>query len=365
MMSDGSLSQEEIDALLESGEDVNVKQAGVFDPGMVQESMQILENILQSVLSEQQQALGKAINIRSSITYRTSQLTEFDSISGNLGAHAVQITRNISGADKKELSFILSEEDALKAATYIIGQEDLKVNDVLLNALQETIITISEPILTAIGESRNSPIEIESTTAKHMPVTDISLPNSPSIIATYVITMKSRSIELYMAIDPSMLDQLQSSSEMSAFDTEQAHAPMAAASAPAAPAASALSGSQSAPAMPSIPVSGGPAATSTVHGANFGQLTPSAAVPQGGNLGILMDVDMELTVELGRTRRQIRDILQLGEGSIIELDKLAGEPVDILVNHRLIAKGEVVVIDENFGVRITEVIHSMDSLENL
>lgn len=76
-----------------------------------------------------------------------------------------------------------------------------------------------------------------------------------------------------------------------------------------------------------------------------------------------MDVSMELTVELGRTKWQIKDILGMGEGTIIELDKLAGEPVDILVNHNLIAKGEVVVIDENFGVRVTEIVSSMDRLQ--
>jgi flagellar motor switch protein FliN/FliY len=73
-----------------------------------------------------------------------------------------------------------------------------------------------------------------------------------------------------------------------------------------------------------------------------------------------MDVYMEMTVELGRTKRLIKDILGMGEGTIVELDKLAGEPVDILVNHKLIAKGEVVVIDENFGVRVTEIVSPAD-----
>lgn len=68
-----------------------------------------------------------------------------------------------------------------------------------------------------------------------------------------------------------------------------------------------------------------------------------------------MDVPLQVTVELGRTQRLIRDILELSPGSIIELDKLAGEPVDILVNGKQIAKGEVVVIDESFGVRITDI----------
>ena len=84
-----------------------------------------------------------------------------------------------------------------------------------------------------------------------------------------------------------------------------------------------------------------------------------------GNIGLLMDVYMEMTVELGRTKRLIKDILGMGEGTIIELDKLAGEPVDILVNHKLIARGEVVVIDENFGVRVTEIISPLERMNNM
>ena len=77
---------------------------------------------------------------------------------------------------------------------------------------------------------------------------------------------------------------------------------------------------------------------------------------------------MRVTVELGRTRMTIKDILNLGEGSIVELEKLAGEPVDVLVNDKLIALGEVVVIDENFSVRVTKVITPMERIfdrENL
>lgn len=75
------------------------------------------------------------------------------------------------------------------------------------------------------------------------------------------------------------------------------------------------------------------------------------------NINLIMDVPLQVTVELGRTEKLIKDILEFSPGSIIELDKLAGEPVDILVNGKAIAKGEVVVIDESFGVRITDIIH--------
>src|SRR5690625_1073912 len=83
------------------------------------------------------------------------------------------------------------------------------------------------------------------------------------------------------------------------------------------------------------------------------------------NLDMLLDIPLKVTVELGRTNRTIKDILELSAGSIVELDKLAGEPVDILVNQKLIAKGEVVVIDENFGVRLTDIISQSDRLMQL
>jgi flagellar motor switch protein FliN/FliY len=75
------------------------------------------------------------------------------------------------------------------------------------------------------------------------------------------------------------------------------------------------------------------------------------------NMNVLMDVSLEVSVELGRTQKRIKEILEFGPGSVIELDRLVGEPVDVLVNGKFIAKGEVVVIDENFGIRITDIIN--------
>jgi len=74
------------------------------------------------------------------------------------------------------------------------------------------------------------------------------------------------------------------------------------------------------------------------------------------NLDLLLNVSLQVTAELGKCKMDVRDILKLGTGSIVELDRLAGGPVDLLVNNKLIARGEVVAIDDNFGVRITELI---------
>jgi flagellar motor switch protein FliN len=83
------------------------------------------------------------------------------------------------------------------------------------------------------------------------------------------------------------------------------------------------------------------------------------------SLDIVLDVPLQITVELGRTEKLVRDVLELTPGSVVELDKLAGEPVDILVNQKYIAKGEVVVIDENFGIRITDIVRPADRIPKI
>jgi flagellar motor switch protein FliN/FliY len=85
-------------------------------------------------------------------------------------------------------------------------------------------------------------------------------------------------------------------------------------------------------------------------------LTPGPVGNGGYNIDMLLGVSLQVTVEIGRTTLAIRDVLALTPGSIVELDKLAGEKVDILINGRPIAQGEIVVVDENFGVRITDVV---------
>lgn len=87
--------------------------------------------------------------------------------------------------------------------------------------------------------------------------------------------------------------------------------------------------------------------------------------PEASNLDFIFDIPLEVSVELGRAKMLISDLLQLGQGSVIELNKLAGEPLDILVNQRLVARGEVVVVNEKFGVRLTDIISPTDRVKQL
>ncbi|HEV8635352.1 MAG TPA: flagellar motor switch protein FliN, partial [Chloroflexota bacterium] len=107
--------------------------------------------------------------------------------------------------------------------------------------------------------------------------------------------------------------------------------------------------------------SGAPAAhdagpSDVVRSVQFQQFGDAGGGESAGNIDLLMDVNLKVSVQLGRATMSIRDILELGPGFVIELDKLAGEPVDILVNDKPIARGEVVVVDENFGVRVVDII---------
>ena len=97
-------------------------------------------------------------------------------------------------------------------------------------------------------------------------------------------------------------------------------------------------------------------AAAGAEAAEFPSFEELPSKPSAESLNMLMDVGLKLRVELGRTKMLVEDILRLGQGSVIELNKLAGDPVDVLVNDRLVAKGEVLVVDENFCIRITEII---------
>ena len=92
--------------------------------------------------------------------------------------------------------------------------------------------------------------------------------------------------------------------------------------------------------------------------------------PKGGpvdmkNLDLILDIPMQISVQLGAVKMYVRDLLQLGQGSVVELDKMAGEPMEVLVNNKLVARGEVVVVNEKFGIRLTDVVSAAERVEKL
>ncbi len=99
--------------------------------------------------------------------------------------------------------------------------------------------------------------------------------------------------------------------------------------------------------------------------AQFSEVSSDSRAGGGKDIDFLLDIPLDVSVELGRTRMLIKDLLQLGQGSVVELEKLAGEPMEILVNNKLIARGEVVVVNEKFGVRLTDIISPVERIRQL
>lgn len=99
--------------------------------------------------------------------------------------------------------------------------------------------------------------------------------------------------------------------------------------------------------------------------ASFDELRDDAAVGADVNLDVVLDIPVNISMEIGRTKISIRNLLQLNQGSVVELDRLAGEPMDVLVNGTLIARGEVVVVNEKFGIRLTDIISPAERVKKL
>ena len=107
------------------------------------------------------------------------------------------------------------------------------------------------------------------------------------------------------------------------------------------------------------------AAAAAVKTVQLQEISPDIISSKASSIDLLMDVSLEVTIELGRTVMSVKEILSLGVGSVIELDRMSGDPVDILVNGKLIAKGEVVVIEDNLGVRITSIVSPSERANGL
>jgi flagellar motor switch protein FliN/FliY len=121
--------------------------------------------------------------------------------------------------------------------------------------------------------------------------------------------------------------------------------------------AAALAEAQSAPASE--------VATEQVAPAAFTNFAPTGPSTAGNDINMILDIPVQLTVELGRTRIPIKHILQLAQGSVVELETLAGEPMDVLVNGYLIAQGEVVVVNDKFGIRLTDIVTPSERMRRL
>ncbi len=355
-MSDGTLSQAEIDALMQGADNLD---AGSGIPGTAPGGFSDAEtDKLVEVLGEMSAKLGDPLTGMSGkgvqVTNPNVESTNNAGLEGLFGANFVEIAAKFTGDVSGENVIYLGLTDALVLSAISMGEDGAsppaELDQVHQSALSEIINQMFSSGLNAVKSKYNKTINLAQPK-----VTVINDPSSLNKISgdaaakvTYHFSVEGiLSTSLYQVMEKNLasgLARLAMSASPMSFDMGDTE--------------NVLDSFDSAP-MASA--SGAPA--DSAQGLELPQFGESVPQEQQGNIGLLMDVPMTMTVELGRTKMMIKEILGLGEGSIIELEKLAGEPVDLLVNGKLIAKGEVVVIDENFGVRVTDIISPAERMK--
>lgn len=349
-MSDGSLSQDEIDALLQGSGGMDF-DAGPTTPALTDQQRREFERLIHQTVGSQQSNLSLLVNNEVSITAPSVDLVDANGLTSGLPGEVVQIRMNLTEGAPGHHSYVLGGEAAVEVAGPMMGQEGVDLDDAAVNALQEAFSQIAGPVITALGDNAGTTVMNDPPEGTSGNVSVLDLPSGQFVRLTYEVRIDDREpFEVYEVFDAAVVQAV--------LGTSQRATAGAAEGQPQQP-----SGGQSdgMGAMMGMQMGGTP----NVQSVQFPNLNPAGSAGEQGNIGLLMDVYMEMTVELGRTRKLIKEILGMGEGTIIELDKLAGEPVDILVNHKLIAKGEVVVIDENFGVRVTEIVSPMERMSGM
>ena len=356
-MSDGALSQDEIEALLKGADEAFGGDSKASSNGGGNVDKQLFNEAAKMIAENQAFSLSSISTKSVSITNITTTVGDVNNLHQMLSGKMIEAKVGYTGSITGNVYYFMGENEALIVASLMMGQKEAALNDMVAQVLKEAfsqMVGVSDSALSSRfgGSFTNSPIE----TSILEDAFSINIPGPLAIVSgSLSIEGEVENAPYVFALELPLLQSLLSS----ASSSSQAPASNAAASNTnnAASGGNPMAGLVDNQAFDSGPQLG-------VQHAEFNSLMPASDVQGTGNIGLLMDVTMNMTVELGRATMTIRDILGLGEGSIIELQKLAGEPVDLLVNGKLIAKGEVVVIDENFGVRVTDIINPMDRLTN-
>ncbi len=403
-MSDGAISQDEIDALL-SGVAID----GLNSSGHVGNGPTYHFDIptLQTMADALKPKLEENINKTTSVTFTCEnpvvEQTSRDHVLSKLPEVVIGINADYNAGVKGSHLYLMSPEFALKIFQLVSSEEATEVDDMVLSVVSEFIAThISAEIQEVESKGNASGLGYATPETLNESKAMIMFPQGDFVLSSYPLTYDGNAYTLWECIGGDAAEGLTKALGGGAPDAAADLTPIdlggmnaAAGGAPMGGAAQMGGMQQMGGAMPNMgmgmqqpmggmpnmgmqmPMGGMGMGMPQNMGVNMGMNVPNvqqlqypnlqAGMNAGeqGNISLIMDVFMEMTVELGRTKKTIKDILGMGEGTIIELDKLAGEPVDILVNHKKIAKGEVVVIDENFGVRVTEILSPMERVTDL
>ena len=383
-MSDGAISQDEIDALL-SGVDMGGITGG--NSSSVNIDTSVLEKFADGIKDELKTKLNSMTGSEFSVETPSVEILERDQLLAKLPEMVVAVMADFTTALKGDHLFILSTEFAQKLTSLINKEEQEELDDMALSVISEVVSNHSGTEITELSKDGKLPgLAANPPEAVNVPKAMVRIPQGKFCLFTYTYSVDSQDYVLWEAVSSSVAEEMvkalgggtsanvDNAAVSSAQNTQNMgmgmgmQQPMGAMpnmgmgmgmQQPMGAMSNMGMGMQ----QPMGQVSG--MNTPNVQSIQFPNLMGGSASTEQGNIGLIMDVFMEMTVELGRTKKQIKEILGMGEGTIIELDKLAGEPVDILVNHKPIAKGEVVVIDENFGVRVTEILSPMERVSDI
>ncbi len=395
-MSEGSISQEEIDALL-SGVDMGGLTSGGTSSIVPDASIDTV--VLKDFASRIKDKIGEVVKnmTEKDTTVGTPEVeaVDRDIFMSKLPEVVITVMADYSTGLVGDHLFVLSTELATKLVSLINKEENPALDDMGLSVLSEVISSMSGGEITELSKGGKLPgLVTNPPEAVNLPKAMVRMPQNKFALFTYPITFDGENYTIWEAVSGSVAEGMVRALGGSSASSDSG------ASAMGAPAGmtmgmpaqnvfsggfppnqmggmqpmgsmggmgnmAAMNGMAQMGGMQPMGAMGGMGMTQmqvppNVQSLSFPNLTQPLSAGEQGNIGLIMDVKMEMTVELGRTERTIKSILGMGEGTIIELDKLAGEPVDILVNHKPIAKGEVVVIDENFGVRVTEILPSLE-----
>ena len=416
-MNDGFLSQEEIDALLNGGG--NSSEPESTEP-IVETSAAAASSVAameEDISDMEKDALGEIGNIsmgsaattlsvllgrRVSITTPRVSVDTLGSIKNHypLPYLIVQVgyTQGITGDN----ILAIQEQDALIIADLMMGGEGTnpptEMNELYMSAVGECMNQMMGAVATSLSTMFSKKIDISPPLvnlidlASETKVSDVVDETEEIVKVAFRMEVEGLIDSEIMQLLPlniakEMVDNLMSGGMTQEEPPAPAPQPQAVMPQPQAVAPQMAAPQQQQPMAPQMPVQQPVYAQQPMYtqqpmyaaapmearvGPNvpvqpvqFSPLVQSAMPVNDANIGLILDVPLQVTVELGRTKKLIKDVLELSTGSVIELDRLAGEPVDVLVNGKLLAKGEVVVIDENFGVRVTDIVSSVERVRNL
>jgi flagellar motor switch protein FliN/FliY len=376
-MSDGFLSQEEIDALLRGepspSSASSAQQADLSD--MERDALGEIGNIsMGSAATSLSVLLGRRVSITTP-KVTVSSLSEIKN-EYPLPYLVIEVgyTHGIMGTNL----LAMRDHDALIIADLMMGNDGTnpptELSELYMSAVGEAMNQMMGSVATSMSTIFKKKIDISPPVvslvdfASNPKVTNMATDDEHIVRVSFRMEVEDLIDSEIMQILPISVAKDMVQSLMSAVEEPAKVSPAPAAPQPAAPPVQQQPMQQPAVAyaqQAAIPAPPRPQQNVNVQPVQFAPLQQPNLIMGDTNINLILDVPLQVTVELGRTRKLIREILELTPGSVLELDKLAGEPVDILANGKLIAKGEVVVIDENFGVRITDIVSPIERAANL